>query len=808
MPVRQSIQCLYTTLLLLGTFSAITNAQPPNTAQISDASSLRISPRIGAEFTTGAGVGYESSFGSIEGFFPLFQTPGSNLTFLEGRLLLSTENSRFSSNIVLGHRFYSANANRIYGGYISYDTRDTGSSSFNQLGLGLETLGDVWEFRGNAYIPVGDTRQLAAETIASTLALSDPFFQGNFLAQTRTQQGQINRRFEAAMTGVDLEAGVKIASLGETGNLRGYAGLYYYDAAGSSDILGWRTRLEARPTDTLRLGLALSSDDTFGTNLVLSVGANFPGTRPRGIRREDSVLARLGESVTRQAIIVVDEQIESESFNRQDTVFVTNPTTGQPWTFRHVNLGIGTGNGTFENPTGTVAEALTVAQASEIVYVQLGTNPGIPAFAIPDGVQVLSTGAVQKIDTVELGNIELPLSNTTARPGVTGTVTMGNDDTTLSGFAIASTTGAGIVGSNISNIEIRDNAIANSTAEGISLTEVTGEVAIANNSITNSALEGVTLNNNSGQVELTLTNTQIAGNGESANDGDGVNLELRNTASGNFTLSNNIIADNQGTVGIADGVEIQTFDSASGTFNFSNNQITGNQARGISVASEANAQGTFTIADNQITDNQLTGIEFTLSDDSKGTFNITRNTINNNQLSGVDVLISNNAEGTFDISDNTIADNLDNGINLVLSDESKGTVNISNNSGISRNGFNGININTNGSAEMRVVIESNSIADNTFSGISVNTFDSARTFAKVQLNAITGSSFNDAEALTSDFGNICLQPLSNTIGSLYLDDSFGGVIQVEENTLPTNTITTSDTTFWSGTTVPPGNCGF
>ncbi|MBW4648778.1 MAG: right-handed parallel beta-helix repeat-containing protein [Kastovskya adunca ATA6-11-RM4] len=807
MPVRQSIQCLYTTLLLLGTFSAIANAQPPNTTQIPDASSLRISPRIGAEFTTGAGVGYESSFGSIEGFFPLFQTPGSNLTFLEGRLLLSTENSRLSSNIILGHRFYSANANRIYGGYISYDTRETGSSSFDQLGLGLETLGDVWEFRGNAYIPVGDTRQLAAETVSSTLALSDPFFQGNFLAQTRTQQGQINRRFEAAMTGVDLEAGVKIASLGETGNLRGYAGLYYYDAAGSSDILGWRTRLEARPTDTLRLGLALSSDDTFGTNLVLSVGANFPGTRPRGIRREDSVLARLGESVTRQATIVVDEQIESESFNRQDTVFVTNPTTGQPWTFRHVNLGIGTGNGTFESPTGTVAEALTVAQASEIVYVQLGTNPGIPAFTIPDGVQVLSTGAVQKIDTVELGNIELPLSNTTARPAVTGTVTMGND-TTLSGFAIASTTGAGIAGSNISNIEIRDNAIANSTAEGISLTEVTGEVAIANNSITNSALEGFTLNNNSGQVELTLTNTQIAGNGGSANDGDGVNLELRNTASGNFTLSNNIIADNQGTVGIADGVEIQAFDSASGTFNFSSNQITSNQARGISVASEANAQGTFTIADNQITDNQLTGIEFTLSDDSKGTFNITRNVISNNQLSGVDVLISNSAEGTFDISDNTIADNLDNGINLVLSDESKGTVNISNNSEISRNGFNGININTNGSAELRVVIESNSIADNTFSGISVNTFDSARTFAKVQLNAITGSSFNDAEALTSDFGNICLQPLSNTIGSLYLDDSFGGVIQVEENTLPTNTITTSDTTFWSGTTVPPGTCGF
>ncbi|MEW5859443.1 MAG: inverse autotransporter beta domain-containing protein, partial [Cyanobacteriota bacterium] len=330
----------------------------------------RFLPRIGAEFTTGSSVGYESSFGSIEGFVPLWQNL-DNLTFLEGRLLLSTEDSHTSSNIVLGHRFYSAKDNRILGGYVAFDTRDTGNSNFNQLGAGFESLGENWDVRANAYIPVGDTRQLTQERVFSTgLSFSDPFFQGNFLGQTRNQQLQRDRNFEAAMAGFDVEAGVKIAQLGQTGDLRGYAGLYYYDAPGSAEILGWRTRLEARPTDTFRLGLLLSNDATFGTNLVLSVGANFPGTRPRGIRKEDRVLARLGESVTRNANIIVDEQSESESFSVQDTVFVTNPATGQPWRFRHVNLGIGTGNGTFENPTATVAEALAVAQPNDIVYVQ------------------------------------------------------------------------------------------------------------------------------------------------------------------------------------------------------------------------------------------------------------------------------------------------------------------------------------------------------------------------------------------------------------------------------------------------------
>jgi hypothetical protein len=249
---------------------------------------IKVLPRFGGNFTTGPGVGYSSSFGSIEGFVPLSQTPGSNLTFLEGRLLLSTEDSNLGGNLVLGHRVYNAEANRVLGGYIAFDNRSTGNSSFNQVGVGFESLGESWEVRGNAYVPVGNTRQLTAETISDLgVSASDPFFQDNFLAVTRNQQQQLNRRFEAAMTGVDLEAGVKLASLGQTGALRGYAGLYYYDAPGSDEVLGWRTRLEARPTDTLRLGLALSNDATFGTNLVVSVGANFPGTRPRGLSQDE-----------------------------------------------------------------------------------------------------------------------------------------------------------------------------------------------------------------------------------------------------------------------------------------------------------------------------------------------------------------------------------------------------------------------------------------------------------------------------------------------------------------------------------------
>ena len=316
-----NLSCI--SLLLLGSL--------PGTAQTLN--SLKINPRFGVGYST-SGAGFDA-FTSFEGFVPLLQTAGSNLTFLEGRLLWSTNNSTLGGNVLLGHRFYNSSDNRIFGGYVSYDNRNTGNAVFNQLGTGFESLGENWDFRINAYIPVGDTRQVVEENVFDTgLSVSAPFFTGNFLSFVGETSRQINRRLEAAMAGFDFEAGAKIANLGDAGYIRGYGGLYYYDANGS-DVLGWRTRLEVRPTDSLRLGLSVQDDATFGTNVVLSVAA-FPGSRPRGSRNQ--TLARMGESVARQVNIVVDEQFESETIRDCFTVLATNPNTNEPYFFQHVNL--------------------------------------------------------------------------------------------------------------------------------------------------------------------------------------------------------------------------------------------------------------------------------------------------------------------------------------------------------------------------------------------------------------------------------------------------------------------------------------
>ena len=99
--------------LLLATTSSLPvtaqTAQPetipsPSTETTTD---LKITPRIGVGYTTFGG-GFEG-FTRLEGFFPLYQRPGNDLLFLEGRLLLDND-SNLGGNLLVGYRNYDANS--------------------------------------------------------------------------------------------------------------------------------------------------------------------------------------------------------------------------------------------------------------------------------------------------------------------------------------------------------------------------------------------------------------------------------------------------------------------------------------------------------------------------------------------------------------------------------------------------------------------------------------------------------------------------------------------------------------------------
>ena len=746
-------------------------SQNPQTAPVAESaqsSPLQFTPRIGGQFTTGPGVGYESSFGGIEGFVPFRQNPGQNLSFLEGRLLISTDDAQLGGNLLVAHRFYNAQSDRTFGGYVAYDIRDTGRSVFNQLSAGIETLGKNWDARINAYLPLGENRQQISETTVDNVSLSNPIFQGNFLAITRQQQRQTSRQYEVAMGGFDAEAGIKLLPLGETGELRGFAGLYYFDPPNSGSFVGGRARLEARPNDNLKVGLALQTDSNFGTTAVFSVGATFPSTRPRGLRKSDSVLARLGESIIRQQNIVVDEQSESETIILPETtLLVSNPDTGQPWTFRHVNLGIGTGNGTVENPTQSVNEALVLAQPNDIVYVQAGTNPGISAFTIPDGVQVLSTGIVQQINTVEIGVLQLANSGNGVLPRVTGTVTLGNN-TTLSGFDINPVEGSGILGTNITNTTIRDNVISNSSltnsltaGQGIVLTNATGKINVVNNTIQGNSENAVSINNNAGQADLTVDTNTLSDNIGA------IRLQLSGTAQANTQITNNSIS-NSGSV------DILLEETAQTNLNISNNTINDPTSQGINFEAFDNTQATVNVSNNTIKnisgDGTFTGdgINFGLNQSSSTQLTITGNSIDTASDDGIDLNLFDDANSNVTIANNQISNTNSEGVGLD---------NI------------GIEVDADGNSQLRLLIESNKITASGDQGISIFSGaggGSPQIFTTVRLNTLTGNNLSGIttggfETQTFDTSRVCLQLRDNTSDRFDLINN-SGTFQVEVGT--------------------------
>src|SRR5919202_2013338 len=708
--MKKPAQALCVGLLLSGAFTSPVVAQTTDTetstplpSSSGQASDLKVLPRLGAGFTT-TGAGYQEPYFSLEGFAPLQQNPGSNLTFLEGKLLVFTD-SNIGANLILGKRFYRSSQNAILGGYISYDVRDTGNNLFHQIGAGFERLGDNLDLRVNGYLPVGNTREKVSES------LSNPFFQRNLLLLILTTQ------FEAAMAGVDVEAGARLVRLGD-GDLRGYAGVYYYSAEGSDSGFGVRGRLEAHPTDNLSLGLSVQHDPIFDTKVVLSLGVNVPGTRPRGVNKS-SVLARLGESVERTAIITVDEQ------KKNDTIAVTNPKTGTPFLFRHVNLGGSTGDGTFENPSGTVQDALNLAQSGEIVYVQSGTNPGIPAFKIPDGVSVLSVAVAQSIDTVGFSSLRLPLSGSGVFPVVNGTVTLGNN-TTLSGFAVANATGSAIQGTSIQNVTIRDNRITNPSEQGINLTNVGGTSLIANNSLTGCRRGGIFVSaSGTAQQELNVNSNTISDSGR-----QGIFLQASENAQQKFTANSNTVSNSVGQA-----IFLQTNNNSRQDVAIANSTISrttvdsqGEGGQGLFAQANSGAQQTVKLDNTQVSDSANQGIfvsAFSKADEPQSRQTVTLNgtSVSNSSGQGIFLQGNNNSQQNVVIANVTI-----NGTTR----DSKGE------------GGQGLFAQANSGAQQTVQLDSTKVSESANQGIFVSAFSKADEPQSRQTVTLNGTSVSNS----------------------------------------------------------------
>lgn len=633
-------------------------------------------PRLGIHYSTeAAGL---TPVTTLDGFLPLGNGEQS-LTFLEGRVLMD-ELPTLSGGLTLGHRLYTGTAkDRVLGFYGAWDIRNTGNTTFNQLGLGVESLSEGWEFRVNGFLPVGTERHLIASEMTGEFQ-----FTGNNLTFAQ------DNVYEAAVSGVDLEVGRRLLQW-NGGNLRGYGGLYYLSATGSDSVVGLRGRLNSQITPHFNASVTLQHDDLFDTRLMATIGLNLPGRLDQRVM--NPVVPTLDAPVQRQNFVMVDRQMV------RNNLVAVDPVTQKALFFIHV--ADGNSNGTYESPFNNLEQAIALADQREqpvIIYINGATAPLNGGVLPASVVQLISSGVLQTVNT-QFGTVQLPDSGSGVFPEIRGTVTLpeNGQNVLISGLNIdAQGNGRGITGTGLNNLVIRDNTVVNALGEGIYLADVTGQVQILDNVVRDTLsnndpvlteLNGAILVNNSVDgLELLIENNLVESNLAIAApyEVDGIEFSLCRAGSVSIypgcaaptaatvqILNNTVI--NRGTVAIAgaDGIDTNLDTNAVASIEIRGNTIENQSDKAISFGSVGTGHIlSGVIADNTITNaidngihvrtreasivdnllitgntvtNALYGIDARLDDDGgllatpTGTLNleVTDNTLSNNRLGGI-----------------------------------------------------------------------------------------------------------------------------------------------------------------------------
>lgn len=740
-----------------------------------------VSPRFGIQYTT-EGAGFES-LGSVDLLIPLFQNPGNNVTFVQGRLFLDSD-SKMGGHGLVGHRVYDQKNDRIVGVYVGYDARDTGENYFKQLGIGFETLGK-WDFRTNAYIPLGDSRQQVGSAI--------PVFTGNSVFAQRV--------LELGLHGVDAEIGTKIANLG-SGDVRGYAGAYYFSAAGK-EAFGWKARVEARPTSFVGVNLSLQNDALFDTRAVLSVGVSFPGSGTTKGKQQGENWSRMGNFLERRTAIATTTKVSRTA--------LINPETNQPWNIIYV-ADNGNSNGTKESPYGfgDFQKAVGDAQRNpgSLIYIRSNSpDSTLPRFTIPTDTEVASTIGRIGIETTdrELSVVPLPFVGQGVQPTIAGGVTLGNN-TSLVGFTI----NGRVRGENVSNVNIINNQIQK--AEGIDLFNATGEVNILGNTLNGAGSNSIIINNDSGTADIAIAgnslenstagiqisasgsaevNAGILGNAVNNALQVGIGVEFNDASKGSVLILGNTVSNVQ-LDELSDGIYVGAYNTAAlSSVDILFNTATNTSGRGISVGSYPDSNHNSINTDVSIIGNSVdqAGVEGIVVEGISGTTNI----IGNEVTKGADVGVSvSNTNGNVSIVNNLISDNQGSAINIAKESGDANIIAIADN--LLKNNLNGVELDLTGNATAKkVLISGNEITGKGFA-VNVNVANnSLLDDLKIQENTITGSledisqgiqvgTFNSAQVNTEISNNQIENVTLAGIG-VELNQNSKGSVNIANNTI-------------------------
>ncbi len=491
---------------------------------------------FGAGHRVGDGLGYTGNYTDFQWMIPIKVDGELDVLFSDLHFLLRNDGN-LGGNINLAYRNYNTDWNRIFGIYAFYDYTETDFNGFRQLGLGAESLGPIFDIRGNLYLPnIYEVRG----------PLVNQFVGNNLL---------INRA-EVAMTGGDIEVGV---NLPEFQNLRSriYAGGYFYDGHGQGNTSGWKFRGEAELNRTAWVDVAVQDDKLFGRTVSLGATVRYahrflPPFRQAPLTMDHKFFRTLGVNYTRDISDRLSDPIARTQFIvlTRDPGVIATDTMGNALNFLHAANGFA-GTGTIENPYGTLTAALADANAAtSTIYTPFGGTFNENVTLIPNST-VLSNGPVQSV-TTQLGTQRLPFSGSnvdlTALPNIIGNVTLANNSR-FSGFEVTGAmTATGVTGFTVESSEVNSAAgdavtltnVASGLFNRLTVSAAAGRGMLINDSAPTLNNITVTAATDDGiEINSTATNRTIAITDLTVNAAVGQGLDLNVTGAGDLSVALN-----------------------------------------------------------------------------------------------------------------------------------------------------------------------------------------------------------------------------------------------------------------------------
>jgi hypothetical protein len=714
------------------------------------------------------GIGYDNGYTTLEAFLSTDPNRWAVTPFLDARGHLF-DDGRWAANAGMGLR--TILGTRAYGINTYYDYRNIRHLDFNQIGLGLETLGELFDFRINGYLPVGKKTSDPWDAVFSE-------FSGHHML--------ISQKYQVGMKGADAQFAFHF---GKSRNFDFYAaaGPYYFVGEIGPNVWGGKARIGGTYKDFVTLEFSDSYDQTFHNKFQGQISLNFsfgPKSQPEmkgsvcTCELASALNKRMLQPVGRQEIIVVDQK-------KANSVAI-DPATGLPYFFVFVD-NTSSSDGTYESPYHNFAQAEVNSAPNNIIYVFPGdgTTTGMDSGIFLKANQKFWGSGISHSIQTSAGTISIPAQSSTS-PTITNTNvdTEGNAITlathnAISGFTITSARNDAIFGTDPQSLEVSSCTIENTTTYAIEAS-FSGDASI---SLTNNLF----LNNVNG-IFLTLngTSTVVCSNNTFEGQTSVSSVPLEILANSNiFTahIESNLFNDNT-TGSIRFGLNSIVNADIRVLSNIITNSGTGSQSSlGSSLVilpggMTANDRCSLTLSDNTFSGNTSNSLYFHTS----GAFTslevtASTNTMSDNGGSAI-VLATPVDQLTLLATDNAITECNDNGIAVISSGTtSTGNITISNNiiTDIG-NASNGIAINQDFST-LNLTIANNEInrcegtgiisyastgIDSFILNVSENTISNCLNMSS---NAASGL---DIEQYTSLMGTVTNNTLSDNTGTAFV----------------------------------------